>query len=213
MNKFAAVLSVFLPLGLVACAGNESYEAKQSRNLPEISCVVVLPTTVHVSRSVLAGTDNGASLADGADFIDSVLVQELAFRPEFKVLSEKELDAILSGLWGGRFQQLRDVSGATGCGAVLETSVSRYRHRVGSDMSIATSAAAAFSMELIGVERGVVLWSTSFDEEQKTLLEDMFSYKTAESRGFKWLSVEDLTSRAVKKRLQKFPYFYGEKLE
>ena len=74
-------------------------------------------------------------------------------------------------------------------------------------MSVETPAAVAFSMELIGVERGVVLWTASFDETQKALLEDIFSFAKARKRGFKWLSVQELSRDGLTSRLQEFPYF------
>ncbi len=161
----------------------------------------------NVSSSGIVTAEKKQSLQDGAVYIDSVLVEELGGRPEFQLLTESQLDAILSDPWGGRLQQVRDIGQATGCGGVLKTTISRYRQRVGGDVSVDTAASAAFSMELIGVESGVVAWTTSFDETQQPLSENIFSFRKAQNRGFKWLSVEDLTLGGVKNRLEEFPYF------
>lgn len=207
MNKIVSFLCVGLFLCLNACSTHNSKETKQDVELPELTCIAVLPTSVPVSASTAIIKKKALSLEQGASFLDSVLMEELDGRSEFKVLSENQLDAILQNPWGGRIRQIQDVGAATGCGGVLETSISRYRQRIGGEMSVDTPAAAAFSMELIGVERGVVIWSTSFDEEQKALLDDIFSFTKAESRGFKWLSVEDLIRDSVSHRLADFPYF------
>jgi len=181
--------------------------------LPELNCVAVLPTAVPVSNSGTLIAERKKSLRDGAVHLDSVLVDELGGRTEFQLLTENQLDAILSDPWGGRLQQIRDVGQAIGCGGVLETTLSRYRQRVGGEMSVDTASSAAFSMELIGVESGVVLWTTSFDETQQPLSENVFSFRKAQSRSFKWLSVQELTSGGVKNRLGEFPYFQEKKAE
>jgi hypothetical protein len=175
--------------------------------LPEVSCVAVLPTTIPVGSREAFFEARKKSLLAGAAFFDSVIAEELGDRAEFTVLTENQLDAILGDPWGGRLQQIRDVGKATGCGAVLKTSLSRYRERIGSEMSVETSASVAFSMQLTGVELGDVLWSTSFDETQKALFDDIFSFDKAQKRGFKWLSVQDLSRDGLKSRLQKFPFF------
>ncbi len=209
MNKITILLFCSLTLILSACAGHDMPQTKQSVVLPEISCVAVLPVAISLDETKL-GPERKKALFDGATYMDSQLMAELDTRPEFKVLTEDQLDAILSDPWGGHIQQVVVVGHATGCGAVLETSLDRYRQRVGTTMSAEVPAAAAFSMELVGVKSGAVLWSTSFDEEQKALLDDILSFSKVEQRGFKWLSVEELVSDALDSRLAAFPYFKQE---
>lgn len=197
----------FVSFVLSACSFFNDEETRKVGPLPELSCVAVLPTAVPVAYNDTLTAAERAALRDGATFLDSVMADELGGRAEFKLLTENQLDAILGDPWGGILQQVRDVGRATGCGAVLEISLSEYRERVGSTMSAETPAATAFSMELIGVESGVVLWASSFEESQKALSEDIFSFKKAQKRGFKWLTVQELSRDGLKSRLQEFPYF------
>jgi len=197
-----------MSLALSSCSSLVSVdEPKKLGDLPEVSCVAVLPATVPVQHSETLSAAKKKSLLEGAAFLDSVLAEELGGRTEFRILTEQQLDAILGDPWGGRAQQVRDIGQATRCGAVLETSLSRYRERVGSTMSAEVPAAAAFSMELLSVETGIVLWASSFDESQKALFEDIFSFEKAQRRGFKWLSVQELAGDGLKDRLSSFPYF------
>lgn len=203
-----------LSLGLSGCSSLLSVEEpKELRDLPEISCVAVLPTAVPVANSGTLTAANKNTLLEGAVYLDSVMSEELGGRTEFKLLSQQQLDAILGDPWGGRAQQVRDIGHATRCGAVLETSLSKYRERVGTSMSIETPAAAAFSMELISVESGIVFWTSSFDETQKALFDDIFSFDKAQKRGFKWLSVQELSGGGLKDRLSGLPYFQEADLE
>lgn len=205
MRKLLFVLCC-ASVSLSACS-SFTEEPAEIGPLPEVSCVAVLPTAIPAGGGETFSAAQKKSLLEGASFYDSTLSAELGDRAEFKVLTEHQLDAILGDPWGGRLQQVRSLGKATGCEAVLETSLSRFRERVGTEMSIETSASTAFSMELIGVERGVVLWSSSFEETQKALFDDIFSFDKAKSRGFKWLSVQELSRDGLKRRLQEFPYF------
>ncbi len=207
MRRLLSVLCLFF-FSLNGCSSPDSSEsAKELESLPELSCVAVLPTAVPVSSSDTLTMTQKMDLKEGAAYLDSILTEELGSRTQFEILTENQLDAILGDPWGGRLQQVRTIGKATRCEAVLVTSLSKYRQRVGSTMSIETSAAAAFSMELISVEDGVVFWTTSFDETQKALFEDIFSYNKAEKRGFKWLTVEELSRDGMTSRLNEFPYF------
>lgn len=205
IKSFSIICFVFFALS--ACTTISDEDTRKIGPFPEVSCAAVLPIVVPVTSSDTLTAAAKKNLAGGAAYLDSVMVDELGARPEFKIVTENQLDAILGDPWGGRLQQIRDIGQATGCGVVLETTLSKYRGRVGSTMSAEVPAAAAFSMELFGVESGLVLWTASYDESQKALFDDIFSFNKAQSRGFKWLSVQELSRDGLVSRLQEFPYF------
>jgi len=211
MRKILFVFG-FVFLTLSACSAFYD-DTKEIGPLPELTCVAVLPTGIPVAEKDSLSGAQEKNLNDGSVFFDSVIVDELGDHSEYKLLTENRLDAILGNPWGGRLQQVRDIGSATGCGAVLQTTLSRYRDRVGSEMSVETPASVAFSMNLVSVEHGVVFWSTSFDESQKALFDDIFSFNKAQKRGFKWLSAQELGRDGLKSRLQEFPYFNKEDTE
>jgi hypothetical protein len=200
-------------LALSACSSVSQDESSTIDKLPELTCVAVLPVMIPQATGATRPVAVRQTLDAGAQFLDTVFEAELGPRPEFKVLSQERQNAILADPWGGRQQQVAKIGAATGCGAVLQTSVSRFRERIGSTMSAERPASAAFSMELIDVSEGVVLWTSSFDERQKALFEDIFSFDKAQKRGFKWLTVEELSRDGLMLRLQTFPYFQPEEEE
>ncbi len=195
-------------LGLNGCFPRDgSGDVQEAKPLPELSCIAVLPTAVPVASGETLLKDDYKMLLEGAAYLDSVLADLLAGNAQFNLLNDNQIDGILTDSWGGRIQQLRAIGQATGCGGVLGTTLSRYRQRVGSELSAETPAAVSFSMNLVGVEKGVVLWSTSFDEAQEALFDNIFTYKKSKSRGFKWITVQDLTQRGVQSRLDELPYY------
>ncbi len=195
-------------LGLNGCAAPDgTKEAQEARPLPKLSCIAVIPTTIPVERGGIQQNAEDKKLLEGAAYLDSVLAEALQGKEQFLLLTSSQIDGILKDPWGGRKQQLQSIGQATGCEGVLQTTLSRYRDRVGSELSADTPASVSFSMDLVGVEQGGVLWSTSFDETQKALFDDILSFKKAESRGFKWITVRALAQKGVQSRLAEMPYY------
>ncbi|BCL61137.1 hypothetical protein DGMP_18300 [Desulfomarina profundi] len=61
-------------------------------------------------------------------------------------------------------------------------------------------------MVLRHVKTGAVLWSADFKETQESLLSNILSFNKAQSRGFKWISVEELLEQGIRERLAQCPY-------
>ena len=61
-------------------------------------------------------------------------------------------------------------------------------------------------MELVRVDDGKVIWNGSFDETQESLLSNLLSFGKAQSRGFKWVTVEELVRQGVHERFAECPY-------
>ena len=51
-----------------------------------------------------------------------------------------------------------------------------------------------------------MLWTADFRETQESLLDNILTYNKAQSRGFKWVTVEQLVEQGVKDRLATCPY-------
>jgi hypothetical protein len=205
VRRLLVLLCICL-LGLTACSSWQGSEKVQEAQVfPELSCIAVLPTALPVESS--GATVDGKSLVGGAAYLDIVLAEFLGGKEQFNFLSAYQIDGILSDPWGGKKEQLHAIGKATGCEGVLETTLSRYRQRVGTELSAETPAAVSFSMDLVEAETGAVLWASSFDEVQKTLFENVLSFKKAESRGFKWITAQDLIRKGVQSRFARFPYY------
>ncbi len=206
--KILFPLSAVAILLLSSCSKPiDNEETEDLAPLPELSCVAVIPTTIPLFDDTLQAAAQIKKMTAAATIFDTVLQEELGGTDTFQLLNNNQLTAIIENPDVSSLQQIHDIAGATGCGAILKVDLTRYRERVGGEMSVATPASVAFSMELIGMQNGIVFWATSFDETQKALLEDIFSFDKAQKRGFKWLSARELSTDGLKERLRQFPYF------
>ena len=83
--------------------------------------------------------------------------------------------------------------------AVVVGRVLRYRERVGDEWGAKSPASVAFVLDLYDVRRGDIIWSSRFDETQKSLSENIFALGNIGQRGIRWLSADQLAQDGVKK--------------
>lgn len=142
--------------------------------------------------------------------MNEILSRELGGKNKIRFVTIDQLGSL--NLAGGEdaLEIARLVGESIKCEAVLETVVTRFRQRDGGRYSVAAPAAAGFDMRLIALEGGEVLWSARFDESQKPVMENLLEWKKANTRGFVWLTAEELMQEGVAVKLADSPYFASE---
>ena len=61
-------------------------------------------------------------------------------------------------------------------------------------------------MRLVNTRDGGVLWQSMFKETQQSLMSNLMSFDKAESRGFKWITVEELVRQGINEKIEECPY-------
>ncbi len=87
--------------------------------------------------------------------------------------------------------------------AILYGKLYRFRERVGSEYGAKSPASVAFSLILVRVSDGRVLWRYSFDETQQALTENLFNWKFYKSEGMRWVTAEELAAYGLKQAVEK----------
>jgi len=199
------IVALFCSLILSACLGKniDSGDEKQ-KTLQALKGIVVMPTVVE--KKALGTERRGeVTLVGVAAFVDGVIAADLGTNAKVHLMTEGQLDA-LTDAGGGRLEQMKALAAKQDSDAVLDIRVTRFRERDGSDISVNAPASAAFEMVLTHVDSGMVLWAASFDETQQALSNNLFTLGQAKSRGFKWITVEELVKQGLKERLAECPY-------
>ncbi len=202
MNKITKVLPILLLVLLVSCsAKNERSSVSQKR---QIDVIAVLPTLTSVQEKEGIGFDEARMLDEGADYLNVVLRTEL--RGKSSVRFVRDYDNDFDTMAGGQFAVIKRIGKRLNVDAVLTSSVNRYRQRVGGEYSVDTPASAEFTLRLIDVADGRVVWSTTFKETQQSLMNNLLSFGKASSRGFTWITVEEMVAQGVREKLAECPY-------
>ncbi|HZC68762.1 MAG TPA: hypothetical protein VE201_09105 [Nitrospirales bacterium] len=101
--------------------------------------------------------------------------------------------------------QLREVGERFAVGAILEGTVEVYKERKGSAIGLyrpEDAAEVGFTVRLVSVKDGEVLWTGDYYERQRPMIEDISGFL---ERGVRYLTVEQLADSAVDHVLRGFP--------
>ncbi len=147
---------------------------------------------------LLAGCAAPAGKEDGGDIVAIEGVAVLPVTPlQESSLSGQDMAALE--------KRLAAIGERSGCQAVLLTSMQRFSQRQGGEMAVDSPASAAFTMTLVQLPSGAVLWTGDYTETQQSFLANILSGKMGQ-RGFRWITVEELVRQALEERLAACPY-------
>ena len=90
---------------------------------------------------------------------------------------------------------------AVGADGVIFGRVDRFEQRVGTAYGASSPASVKFSISLVGVESGEVVWQGEFDETQEALSSNFFDWWMFWDAGPRWLSASELSGLGVDRLL------------
>ena len=193
---------------LSACGTKQPLPTDEERQEAhaKVPCIIVLPVETRVNTDSSMTYNNAAVLENGADFMDSVIKEELVGKNNVRVLSNRQLTALIPRDSGSQLNLIKNVGSELKCDAVLMTQLVDYRQRVGGSYGADSPASATFTIRLISTRDGHVIWQSMFKETQQSLMSNLMSFDKAESRGFKWITVEELVRQGLNEKIEECPY-------
>ncbi len=171
-----------------------------------VTCIGVLPAQSALALDKAAGFSESRELQKGVVVMDTLLRQLLGNQPQVRFVSGMGVDFMDDKLGSDQLTRLRAVGSRLSCNALLVTTVKRYRERVGGPYTAKEPAAVAFSFRLVEIEKGRALCRGQFEERQQSVMENLYSFKTARSRGFTWVTAEELMREGLREKLQECTY-------
>ena len=208
-SKFLQLLVICAITTLLsACGLKQLLPTEQERQEAQIKvpCIIVLPVETAVNKDVSMSYPDAAVLESGAEFMDSVLAEVLVGRKNVRVISERQLTSLIPRDSASQLTLIRNIGSELKCGAVLVTSLFDYQQRQGGSYGAESPASAAFTMKLVNTRDGRVIWQSMFKETQQSLMSNLLSFSKAESRGFKWITVENLVRQGLVEKIEECPY-------
>ncbi len=224
MNISSKILLVGLFFFLCACAGPLGrHVTKDTAALPPLKRIAVLPMdrasvrpgeerpTCSLSDTVIDATEVSP---DEASAVTGLLFSTLRGDSRFITVPEGRCVGFLNSLLAAdvrasTLKLIRSFGRELGVEAVLYGKLYRFKQRVGGSYSVKTPASVAFSLHLIRVSDGCILWNATFDETQKPLSENLFKAGFYKKTGIRWLTAEELAafglSRAIDELRSRLP--------
>lgn len=204
LSKVRIGLAMSCCIVAAGCAEHEGL-APVAAPEPEIalSCIAVMPVQTVVDADNPMSLADEKSLKDGSQIMNGLLKQQLAENVKARFIPEGQAQ-------GKGQANVQQIAGSTKCNAVLETTLSRYKERVGSQYGVQDSAAVTFAYKLYEVSSGRVLCHGRFDEKQQPLMDNLLTLPKTKSRGLGWLSAEELLRDGMQERLGQCLYLEGK---
>ena len=210
VHPLKQALVIFLGLFFItSCAHQEgALPTDEERQVARshYPCVLVLPVNTRVNAEADMSYQEAARLEAGARYLNSVLTQLLNGKKNVRVLSNRQLTAVIAENAASPLTMIKKIGTELNCDAVMITTLQDYQQRIGGSFGAEVPASAAFTLRIFDVQDGKTIWSATFKETQQSLLGDLASFSKAQSRGFKWLTVEELARQGLAEKLAPCPY-------
>jgi len=189
---------------MTSCSAKQPLPTEEERQeaRKQVPCVVVLPVETAVNSDSSITYKKAAVLEEGAVFMDTILVEEFTGSNSVRVLSHRQLTSLIPEDSGAQLALIKRVGSELKCDAVLMTTLSAYRQRVGGSYGADYPASAMFTMKLVSARSGEVLWTGMFKETQQSLMSNILT----QNRGFTWITVEELIRQGIAEKIAECPY-------
>ncbi|NOQ47389.1 MAG: hypothetical protein GQ559_12115 [Desulfobulbaceae bacterium] len=211
LRRIGVLISACLLLFAAGC-GKKTTTGAAVPEEPKVavSCIAVLPVTTAVDYEGTVSFADAKKLRDGVQIMESRLRQELAGREDIRFVGEGQIYGMKETIPEDFLSRARVIADHLSCNAVLETTIWRYSDRIGGRYTAEEPASVAFEYRLVEVESGTVLCRGKFDEVQKSVMENLYNFKTSRMRGFTWVTAEELLSEGVKEKFDECSYLAQE---
>jgi len=214
------LMSALILFPFVAACGLSpgNIQSKQSsdletRHIRRIAVVApVAPPPAAQAKNPLLGepTEKKTERQDPGEVLARLVYSATAAMPTWQIVSDSEVREVSESVAPSNdMARLRKIGELVYADAVLTGRVLRYRERVGSEIGVKSAASVAFTLDLIDVQRGDVIWSARFDETQKGLSENILSLGDIRERGIRWLTAEQLAQDGVRKMVNQLHQAIG----
>ena len=194
-------------------SGCSQKKADSAAQLPDfaVTCIAVAPAVSGTPLdSELLSQIEKKELDDGLYYLNNFLKKHFLSRQDVRLFSDGQFGDIESSSERQSLERAKAYAEKLSCNSVLETTLHRYKERVGGEMTAKDPASVAFEYRLLAMPDGQVLCRESFDAEQQSLMENLLSFREGTGGSLTWLTAEDFMEKGMLNRLEKCPYLAEE---
>ncbi len=170
-----------------------------------LNSIIVLPVDTLINSDDQANLAKARQLTTGAEVLTRLIQDYFSGVDTVKVISPEQRKVLTEGYIADRTAQARAIGRRLNTDAVLLVTINRYIERHGGDYSADQPASVAFDFKLMAVKSGRTLCSGFFDETQKSLFENLLSFRGAMKRKFQWITAADLAREGIESRFGQCP--------
>lgn len=203
------LIIAFFPVLLAGCVSSQSQKLENDAqsSVAPVTCIAILPADSSFNVSDTITGEQKKHLQHGVDVMNRLLAQELSGKDKIKFISHDQISGLRLTGSENPVEVARLAGERIHCSTVLQTSVVRYSDRIGTKWSVESPASVAFDLRLIDTRTGNLLWAAKFDEEQVPVLDNLYNFSKAKTRGFTWIKADELMKEGMQEKISSSPYF------
>lgn len=203
-----ALIGMFFMVG--GCSKKQKQSAAAQEPQMSLSCIGVLPVVTGENKS--SGSFGDAKgLQDGVQQLDNLLQKQFMGRDDVRFITAAQMNGLENAGTENELARARQAASFLSCNGILEMKLLRYKERVGGAYTAKEPASVSFTYRLLEVNSGTVLCRGRFDEAQQSVMENLYNFKNARTRGFTWVTAQKLLQEGLESRFSECSYLRPEK--
>ena len=207
---FPFVAACGLSPGNIQSKQSTDLEARHIRRIAVVASVAPPPAAQAKNPLLGEPSEKKSERQDPGEVLMRLVYSAMVAMPPWQIVSDSEVREVSESVGPSNdMARLRKIGELVYADAVLTGRVLRYRERVGSEIGVKSPASVAFTLDLIDVQRGDVIWSARFDETQKGLSDNILALGDIRERGIRWLTAEQLAQDGVRKMVNQLHQVIG----
>jgi hypothetical protein len=149
----------------------------------------------------------GDTVAEGAsDSLTAELQAKMALDAGWQVVAQSDISDAMQKMPPTDSADIERNASAlghlVGADAVLYGEIEDYKERVGSDYAAASPASVAFTLHLLDMKSGQVVWSAHFAKSQKALTENVFDVVAFVQNSGRWVRAHEIAAEGVDQSIE-----------
>jgi hypothetical protein len=198
-----------LMVAIGGCAGTTGQPKEKEQPDFTLSCVAVLPAvqgTTDLNRQPTAAEEK--ALTEGTVTLNQALREYLGGRTDIRMISDEQAEE--AGKPRTSLAGAKAAAEKAGCNAILETTLHRYKERIGGEYTAKEPSSVSFSYRLLALPEGTVLCRGRVDEEQEPLMSNLLKFRLSAENSFTWVKAEQLLSQNLREQLNDCSFLAGK---
>ncbi len=190
---------------------------RQVTKLPKLNHIAVLPMDRASSKPAserptcnISGSSSVTSYyvtPEAAERVSQILYSLVLKDPRFKKVTQGQCLGLLNSILqknvkSSELRILRSFGKDLDADAILYGKLYRFRERIGGPYAVKTPASVAFSLILVRVADGAVLWRYSFDQTQEALTSNLLNWRFYKEQGMRWVTAEELAAYGLEQAVK-----------
>ena len=189
-------------LGLVVLAGCSLLHRTPTIE-ERINLIAVMPIEREEPASAAPASEPPRLKAGAEHVVTAEVYRVLASSSKWRFVPDLTVTQALPKIdaKGPLQSRARDLGKAVNADGVLYGTVSRCQERVGSEYGVHAPTSVAFTLSLVSVSTGKVLWTRTFAETQQPLSSNLLNWWQFWRGGPRWFTAEEFTRLGVERQL------------